>query len=186
MIGQLLTAKVAAIVAGAVISVGGVAAAETGSLPAPAQNVMSDAAFHVGVNVPDSKGAKPVDSKRADGAPAKHEEQHATSPIAAKHEELRITSVSSDEPQHPGMASPEARSAIGEQHRREGESARHEQEPRHDKSGAHGVTTTTVIAHHEESHASTTTTAAPHHETPHPTTTTLVPPHETTTTVVHH
>jgi len=51
MISQLLSAKVAAIAATAVLGAGAAAAA-TGSLPASAQSAASDALSHVGISVP--------------------------------------------------------------------------------------------------------------------------------------
>src|SRR5581483_11651780 len=53
VLAKVLTIKVAAL-SGAVVLGGGVAAAATGSLPAPAQDAVSSALSHVGISVPAS------------------------------------------------------------------------------------------------------------------------------------
>ncbi|MDP1792749.1 MAG: hypothetical protein Q8K63_01320, partial [Acidimicrobiales bacterium] len=59
MIGKVITAKAAAI-AGAFILTSGVAAAATGTLPDPVQDVASDAADVVGVNIPEGNHGSKV------------------------------------------------------------------------------------------------------------------------------
>lgn len=66
MLAKLVSAK-AAMAAAIVLAGGTAAAAGTGSLPSPAQNVVSSALSHVGVSVPDGHGAH-----RAKGSPADH------------------------------------------------------------------------------------------------------------------
>ena len=52
MLSKLVPVKIGALAAGAVLAAGGVAAAATGSLPAPVQDAVSSAADTVGVSVP--------------------------------------------------------------------------------------------------------------------------------------
>jgi hypothetical protein len=59
MLGQLIRLKVAAVVAGAVLSMGGVAAAATNNLPSPTQDAVSDAVAHVGIDIPRSDDNAP-------------------------------------------------------------------------------------------------------------------------------
>lgn len=65
VIGKLVTAKAAAL-AGALILSGGAAAAATGTLPDSVQDVASDAADVVGVNIPDGNHGSKVSSVARD------------------------------------------------------------------------------------------------------------------------
>jgi hypothetical protein len=60
MISKVLTAKVAALAAGALVATAGAAAAATGNLPAPAQDAVARTASHVGIDLPDSDGDHPT------------------------------------------------------------------------------------------------------------------------------
>jgi hypothetical protein len=77
MLSKLLSAKVAGVVAGAVLGSTGVAAAATGNLPAPAQTAVSNAMSHVDVSVPtgNSHGAEHGKSGASHGKPANGSDQ---------------------------------------------------------------------------------------------------------------
>lgn len=71
VIGKILTAKVAAIV-GALMLSGGAAAAATGTLPDPVQDVASDAADVVGVNIPHGKSVSTVARDKSNDGEENH------------------------------------------------------------------------------------------------------------------
>lgn len=158
--GKLITTKIAVISAGAVLSMGGVAAAATGTLPDGAQNAVASTVAHVGVDLPKANTpTAPTTSTHPDadlchaaqqvpGAHGCSAVAHADAPGQNKTTDTSIvpddTSVTGND--HSSKA--DDPTATGESHEST-EGAEHGQGPEH-AGGA--VTSTTVAGSGKSSH----------------------------------